>query len=107
MDLIEFIYMKRAEYFISQNQANDFIVPELNLDMMEDTIGLFKRLSNLIRYNFCFTMSCNATFLDRRAYRYMMNPCMNDITCLEEGGQLWTMQLLNDTLSVIMGKSIE
>lgn len=126
---------------MAQKKAKEFIVNELNLDMMEDTIARLNRLANMIRdaYDmdyigralselfrhcergaeninghdgeFCFTMCCVAKPLDRRkrvlSYRYRLNTYTNEITCIDERGNAWTMPLLNDTLSVIRDKAIE
>lgn len=126
---------------MAQKKATEFIVNELNLDMMEDTIGRLNRLANMIRdiYDmnyigaalselfrhcergaehinghegeFCFTMCCVAKPLDKRKkvreYRYRLNTYTNEITCIDESGNAWTMPLLNDTLSVIRDKAIE
>ena len=126
---------------MAQKKAKEFIVNELNFDMLDDTISRLNSLANMIRdsydmnyigialrelFNhcergaepinghegeFCFTMCCLARPIDKRKkvreYRYRLNTYTNEITCIDECGNDWTMPLLNDTLSVIRDKAIE
>lgn len=125
---------------MAQNKAKEFIVNEINLEMLEDTISRLNILADMIRdsydmnyigralrelfkhcerevepingheEDFCFTMCYIAKPLDKRKkvlkYRYRLNTYTNDITCIDEFGNDWTMPLLNDALSVIREKTI-
>lgn len=61
--------------------------------------------------DFCFTMCVMAKPIDKRKkvllYRYRLNTYTNEITCIDDCGNEWTMPLLNDSLAVIRDKAIE
>ena len=63
--------------------------------------------------HFKFTMVCKALPLPptrRRkvyAYRFMANTYTNDITCIDEHNNEWTMPLLTDSLEVIREKLLQ
>lgn len=126
---------------MAQKKPTEYIVTELNFNIMEKTICNINRLANMLRDtydmesigrmldelfrhtesgansieghegDFCFPMRVMATPIDKRKkvllYRYRLNTYTNEITCIDDCGNEWTMPLLNDSLAVIRDKAIE